>query len=99
MVNRDCDGRHKICDLLSAMSKVPQCFAGIACGIGIYSPWQTFRKQAGRVDRTADAEGPFLRTSCTPIHPNAYGYPMHNMKSVLAATLHGPAPAIIPAGR
>jgi hypothetical protein len=35
MVNHDCDGRHKICDLLSAMPKVPQCFAGNACETGI----------------------------------------------------------------
>jgi hypothetical protein len=99
MVNHDCDGRHKICDLLSAMSKVPQCFAGIACGIGICSPWQTFRKQADRIDKPADAESPFCaRPACRFIRTRTDN-PMPNMKSVLAATLRGPAPAIIPAGR
>jgi len=29
MVNHDCDGRHKNCELNRGMSKVPHCFAGI----------------------------------------------------------------------
>jgi len=98
MVNHDCDGHHKISDLLSAMSKVLQCFAGIACDTGIFPPRARGEVTAGTTSRLAPgAPSRCIVDRGSNRRAAAHRYPMHDMNSVpTAATLRGPAPPTIP---
>ena len=83
------------------MSKVPQGIADIACNTGILPPRARGEVAVElRSDQHPEAPSMCIMDRGSNRCAAAHRYPMHDMRSVpTAATLHGPAPPIIPADR